>query len=165
VCGIAAIERYRSRLSGPLLDRIDLQVVVRPVSIEQLRGEAPGEPSAPMRARVEAARARQARRLARYGVRTNAQMAPAVMRATCRVTAEAEAVLARICRRRALTARAVDRLIKVGRTIADLRAEDVVSADCIREAAGFRALDDDPIVDPRVAMAAAPAPGREADQG
>jgi magnesium chelatase family protein len=162
VCGVAAIERYRSRLSGPLLDRIDLQVVVRPVAIDDLRGAAPGEASAAMRSRVEAARGRQARRLARFGVRTNAEMAPAVMRATCRVTDAAEAVLARISRRRALTARTVDRMIKVGRTIADLRGEDVVSADCLREAAGFRALDDDPIVDPRLALAAvAPPP----DQG
>jgi magnesium chelatase family protein len=151
-CGIAAIERYRGRLSGPILDRIDLQVLVPAVGLAELRGEAPGEASAPIRERVAIARARQMRRLAGTGLRTNAEMTPAVMRRVVRVTATAEDVIARLHRaRRGMTARAVDRLIKVGQTIADLRGDVEVDADCIREAASYRALDDDPIADPRIA--------------
>jgi magnesium chelatase family protein len=155
-CGIGAIERYRGRLSGPILDRIDLQVVVPAVPLAELRGEAPGEASAPICARVELARQRQAHRLAAHGLRTNAEMTPAVMRATCRVTDAAEAVIVRLHKaRRGMTARAVDRLIKVGQTIADLRGREAIDADCIKEAASYRALDDDPIADPRAMVGAA----------
>jgi len=81
-CAPRAIERYRARMSGPLLDRIDLQVTVRAVELVDLRGSAPAEASVPIRDRVTEARTRQARRLARFGLRTNAEMTPAAMRAT-----------------------------------------------------------------------------------
>jgi len=149
-CAIGAIERYRGRLSGPILDRIDLQVMVRAVALTELRGEEPGEASAPIRDRVTVARERQARRLARYGVHTNAEMSPAVMRRACLVSDDAEQVIARLHRaKRVMTARAVDRLIKVGQTIADLAGKAEIDGTCIKEAASYRAFDDDPIADPR----------------
>ena len=149
-CSPGAIERYRGRMSGPLLDRIDLQVHVRAVELAELRGAAPGESSETIRDRVVAARERQQRRLARYRLRCNAELTPAAMRATCVLSAEAEAVLARLHQaRRGMTARTVDRLIKVARTIADLVGKDAVDADCVREAASYRALSQEPLDDPR----------------
>jgi magnesium chelatase family protein len=115
-CSRHAIERYRARLSGPLLDRIDLQVVVNPVKLEDLRSPWPGESSATMRARVKEARARQAARLETYGIRCNAEMTTSVLRATCPLTAVCEEVLIEIVeQRRSLTARSIDRLIKMKR--------------------------------------------------
>jgi len=141
-CSHGIIERYRSRLSGPLLDRIDLQVFVPHVSLRELRQGASGETSAQVRERVMLARERQLRRLADFGVRTNAEMSPRALRATCRLSERAEAELERLCRVRvALSGRGVDRLVKVARTIADLDAADSIDVDCIREAASYRALD------------------------
>jgi magnesium chelatase family protein len=152
VCSPGAIERYRGRMSGPLLDRIDLQVRVRSVELAELRSGEPGEASAPIRDRVVEARARQAARLARFGVRTNAEMSPRALRATCGLTADAEAALARLHQvRRGMTARTVDRLIKVGRTVADLAGKDRVDAGCIHEAAAYRALEHEPSEDLRLA--------------
>jgi len=142
-CGIASRDRYRARLSGPLLDRIDLQVPVKPIELAELRGVAPGEPSAAIRARVIAARARQQRRLAGYGLRCNAEMTPAVMRACCRLDDAGEQMLAALnTRRRGMTARAIDRLIKVARTIADLVGDDSISREHLMEASTYRSEGD-----------------------
>jgi len=112
------------------------------VSLRQLREGAPGENSAQIRERVLLARERQRHRLAELGARTNAEMSARAVRATCRLTVKAEAELERLCRVRvALSGRGVDRLVKVARTIADLEGADVIEADCIREAASYRALD------------------------
>ncbi|MCB9564508.1 MAG: YifB family Mg chelatase-like AAA ATPase [Kofleriaceae bacterium] len=160
-CGMAAIERYRGRLSGPLLDRIDLQVMVQPVELAELRAAAPAEPSAAIRARVIEARARQQARLASFGVRCNAEMPPAVMRATCALDAAAEATLAELhARRQGMSARTVDRLIKVARTIADLGGDDRIARDHLLEAAQHRALDSEPVVP--VSRTAPAAPGATA---
>jgi len=141
-CGPAAIDRYRQRLSGPLLDRIDLQVFVRPVSVSELRTEAPGESSAAIRERVVAARDRQRRRLAPYGVRCNAEMPSAVLRATCRLDARSERTLADVVEKRSsYTARSIDRLLKVARTIADLVGQDTIDAGSLIEAASYREVD------------------------
>ncbi|RMH45007.1 MAG: ATP-binding protein [Deltaproteobacteria bacterium] len=149
-CTFGAIERYRDRLSGPLLDRIDLQVHVPNVALSDMRSAEPGESSAAIRARVVAARARQARRLAAFGVATNADMGPRAMRATCPLTARAEAALAKLHRTRlGLTGRGIDRVIKVARTIADLAGDDVIDAPAVLEAASYRALDLDPVADAR----------------
>lgn len=142
VCSPGAIERYRMRLSGPLLDRIDLQVYVQPVPLAELRRAEPGEPSDAIRARVVAARARQRDRLRAWGLRCNAEMSTAVLRATCRLDATCERTLADVVRtRRSFTARSIDRLLKVARTIADLLDQDDIDAGCLLEAAGYRELD------------------------
>jgi magnesium chelatase family protein len=143
-CSPTATLRYRNRLSGPILDRIDLQIFVRKVELVDLRSAAPGESSARIRERVVEARERQRRRLAGTGCRTNAEMPPSVLRATCRLTAEAERALARLDQvRGGMTARSVDRLIRVARTIADLLGRDEIDQDCVYEAAAYRALDGD----------------------
>ncbi len=141
-CSAGAVDRYKHRMSGPLLDRIDLQVFVPQVTLEAMRHSPPGESSEAVRARVEAARARQRARLAAYGVRTNAEMPPRAVRATCQLTSAAERELERLCQRRVtLTGRGMDRILKVARTIADLEEADDIGVDCIRDAACYRALD------------------------
>ena len=142
VCSPGAIERYRLRLSGPLLDRIDLQVYVRPVPLAELRAATPGESSAQIRARVAAARDRQLARLRPWSLRCNAEMPSAVLRATCRLDGLGERTLADLVeRRKSFTARSIDRLIKVARTVADLIGQDDIDAGCLLEAAAFRDVD------------------------
>jgi magnesium chelatase family protein len=141
-CSVGSLERYRHRLSGPLLDRLDIQVFVPHLTIAQMRDSTPGEPSESIRGRVVKAREVQRRRLADLGARINAEMSPRAMRLTCRLTERAERELERLSRVRvSLTGRGVDRLIKVARTIADLDGSDQIDADAIREAASYRALD------------------------
>jgi magnesium chelatase family protein len=141
-CSSSAIERYRLRLSGPLLDRIDLQVYVQPVALADLRSAEPAEPSAAIRARVIEARARQRARLEPWRLACNAEMSGAVVRATCSLDAAAERTLAALVeRRRSLTARSIDRLLKVARTIADLLGQDAIDAGCLEEAAAYRGVD------------------------
>jgi len=141
-CSDGAIDRYRSRLSGPLLDRIDLQVYVQPVSLEELRSEKAGESSAAMRDRVCAARERQEARLAPWGLSCNAEMTSAVLRATCRLDDHCESVLAKLVdARKSLSARAIDRLLKVARTLADLEGHDDIRPDDLEDAAHHRATD------------------------
>ena len=141
-CSPGSIERYRARLSGPLLDRIDLQVYVRPLALGELRAEQPGESSSAIRDRVISARERQLARLQPLGVRCNAEMTSSMLRATCALDAGAERTLAQLVeRRRSFTARSIDRLIKVARTIADLSHQDAVDAGCLLEAAAFRDVD------------------------
>jgi magnesium chelatase family protein len=143
-CSPTATLRYRSRLSGPILDRMDLQIFVQKVELVDLRSAAPAESSARIRERVVEARARQHRRLAGHGCRTNAEMPPSVLRATCRLTDQAERTLLRLDQMRGgMTARSVDRLIRVARTIADLLGRDEIDQDCVHEAAAYRALDSD----------------------
>jgi magnesium chelatase family protein len=153
-CSPSSVERYRQRLSGPLLDRIDLQVFVRPVPLSQLRDQRPAESSAAIRERVEAARQRQASRLAPWGVRCNAEMTLSIQRETCPLDSVVEDTLTEIVEmRRSFTARSVDRLIKVARTIADLADKPTIDERCLREAAGFR--DPDPQADLLSAIALA----------
>ena len=143
-CSRGAIERYKLRLSGPLLDRIDLQVFVEPVRLSELRASSPSEPSSALRARVVAARDRQQHRLREHRVTCNAEMTSTIMRETCRLNADCERVLAKlVTARRSFTARSVDRLIKVARTIADLAGVDAIEPAHLLEAANFR--DPDPV--------------------
>jgi magnesium chelatase family protein len=141
-CPGAAIDRYRARLSGPLLDRIDLQVYAKNVPLAQLRDVQPAESSEQIRARVVAARERQRVRLARWGLRCNAEMTAKVVRESCPLDEASERALADLVERRhLLSARGIDRLIKVARTIADLDGQDAIDARCLYQAWGFRALD------------------------
>ena len=141
-CGTGALERYRSRLSGPLLDRIDLQVAVQPVALADLRSATPAESSAAMRDRVVAARARQRARLSPWGLRSNAEMTASILRQVCPLDDACERVLADLVeKRRSLSARGIDRLIRVARTIADLDGAAAIDANALSEAAWFRAVD------------------------
>jgi magnesium chelatase family protein len=115
-----------------------------------MRAGEGGEPSANIRARVEDARARQRRRLEGGRALTNAEMSDATARATCTLSAKAENALLELARRRGgVTARGLDRMLRVARTIADLEGEDIIGIDAIHEAAMYRAYDVDQLADPR----------------
>lgn len=147
-CSPTALVRYRNRLSGPILDRIDLQVFVQNVDLVDLRSAEPAEPSERICERVVRARERQLGRLSELGCRTNAEMAPSVLRATCQLTPGAEQALRRLDQvRGGMSARSVDRLIRVARTIADLLDRDIIDQDCVYEAAAYRDLDSDTSAD------------------
>ncbi|MCI5837453.1 MAG: YifB family Mg chelatase-like AAA ATPase [Veillonellaceae bacterium] len=137
-CGTGDIRRYIRKISGPLLDRIDLHVRVQRPKYEELTATARGESSAVIRERVAQARERQAQRLAPFGMLTNAQMKHRQLRETCPMTAAAETLLADVFRKMQLSARAYDRLIKVARTIADLQGVETIGAEQVAEAAGYR---------------------------
>ena len=137
-CTPQQILKYRGRLSGPLRDRLDLTVDVPALDPATLDSPAPGEPSAGVRARVVAARTRQRDRYSDSGIRTNAALSPALLRAHCGLDRRAARLLHSAARRMALSARAYDRVRKVARTIADLAGEADVGADHIAEALQFR---------------------------
>jgi len=138
-CAPAALDRYQQRMSGPLLDRIDLQVHVDPVPLATLRDTEPGESSAAIRERVLVARERQQVRLAPFGIGCNAEMSSRVMRATCRLDDETENHLASIVRKDGkYTARSIDRLIKCARTVADLDGSDEVLPRHLDDVADLR---------------------------
>jgi len=143
-CSSRQVRRYLSRLSGPVLDRIDLHTRVSNIEFSVLRDETAGESSTQIRERVAAARERQRERLAPYGVRTNAEMSERAVRDTCKLAGRAEHVLERwYCRRGKATARSLNRVVKVARTVADLAGKDDIDRACVLDAIGFRALDRD----------------------
>lgn len=141
-CSPGSVHRYMGRVSGPLLDRIDLHVEVTPVSPSELSAAASGESSAAIRERVVRARAVQAQRFhGAEGVYTNAMMNAAMLREYCRPDAAGAALLERAMERLSLSARAYDRILKVARTIADLAGREAIAAQDIAEAVGYRSLD------------------------
>jgi magnesium chelatase family protein len=137
-CTPLQIDRYRGRLSGPLRDRLDLTVDVPAVPLLTLAQAAAGESSAVVRARVVAARERQAERYARDRVRTNAELTPARMARYCDMDYRAVRILNAAASRLTLSARAYDRVRKVARTIGDLEAAGPMTADHVAEALQFR---------------------------
>jgi len=133
---------YMSKISGPLLDRIDLQIEVQPVNFDQMSSQAPGEPSAVIRKRVVAARAIQTQRFAgEHGIYCNAQMTPTLLHRYAEPDAAGLEKLRDAMERMHMSARAYDRILKVARTIADLEGSDRVQHHHIMEAIGYRNLD------------------------
>lgn len=141
-CRPGQVQRYMSRISGPLLDRLDLQVEVVPVSVKELSAAPDGEPSADIRARVVAARARQTERFKDVaGVHCNAQMSARHLQEMVHLDDSARSALDIAMDRLGLSARAYERILKVSLTIADLAAEDTITATHIAEAISYRNLD------------------------
>ena len=140
-CTEQSVRAYRKRLSGPLLDRIDLHIDVAPVAFESLRERTPAESSAAVRARVNAARARQTARYAGTEVTCNATLTPARMAQFCALDEAGKTLMQRAFDVMGLTARAYDRILKVARTIADLDGQENISAGHLAEAIQFRAFD------------------------
>jgi len=141
-CTPGRIRSYMARISGPLLDRIDIHVEVPRVSYEEMSSERPGECSARVRARVERARIRQSARFAGVDkVHANAAMGAALVREHCRPDAEGKRLLRRAMEDLGFSARAHDRVLKVARTIADLAGREEIGAEAVAEALQYRTLD------------------------
>ena len=142
VCGGGVVFRYLNRISGPLMDRIDLHIEVTPVPLDEMQRSAPGESSAEIRERVVAARRIQQQRFADCrGVHTNAMMNSKMVRTFCPLSKEAAGMLSMAMERLSLSARAYDRIIKVARTIADLAGAPDITTAHIAEAINYRSLD------------------------
>ena len=141
-CTPAQIKRYRSKISGPLMDRIDLQVEVDGVKYDELAGDKEGEPSSAVKERVERARAIQRERFSdEEGVTVNADMGEAQIKKYCRLSPDCEKILKAAFERLNLSARARSRIIKVARTIADLDASAEIRPQHILEATSYRNFD------------------------
>ena len=137
-CTPAMIHRYRSRLSGPLLDRIDLNINVKAVDSRSMSMAPSEESSMTVAERVAAVREVQARRFAGEGIFTNAQMLPSHLQRFCMVEGEAARLLQRLMDSYRLSARGYVRILKVARTIADMAGSDVIMTGHISEAAQYR---------------------------
>ena len=137
------IQRYVGKISGPLLDRIDIHIDVPAVNFKELRGRGvpAGDSSETIRGRVIKAREIQLERFSGDGVFSNSAMSPAQIRRFCALDAESENLLERAMLKQGLSARAHDRILKVARTIADLEASENVRSTHISEAINYRSLD------------------------
>ena len=146
-CTPAQIHRYMSRISGPLLDRIDIQCDIQAVPYSTLKEAQPGESSAAMRKRVIKAREIQQHRFAVYNataqnpIHCNAQMPPKLVREFCQLDAQGDKMLSYAMDKMGLSARAYDRILKVARTIADLDGSETIQVVHISEAISYRSLD------------------------
>jgi magnesium chelatase family protein len=142
VCAPSQAARYWAKLSGPLLDRIDLQVEVPRLSPDDILGLAPAEPSSAIRARVVTARKVQAQRFTgTHGIYCNAQMEPRQLQAHCRLEAEGQQLLREAIVRLGLSGRSHSRILKVARTIADLAGAEAIGTSHLAEAIQYRTLD------------------------
>ncbi|MGB0792182.1 MAG: YifB family Mg chelatase-like AAA ATPase [Opitutales bacterium] len=140
-CTVPQIQRYRARISGPLLDRIDLHIEAPALRIEELRENRPAESSAAIRARCIHARSKQLKRFQATSTRCNAHMQHSQIRNHCQISAEQGVLLQQAMEQLALSARAYDRILKVARTIADLADSTTIDTAHLLEAIQYRSLD------------------------
>ncbi|MGZ5449709.1 MAG: magnesium chelatase subunit ChlI family protein [Thermoanaerobaculia bacterium] len=141
ICSPTQIARYLAKISGPLLDRIDLQVEVAALTTDEIASVEPGESSADIRTRVDAARHVQHERFRRALIRSNAEMTTRHMRRVCELDASSRRLLVSAIDRLNLFARAHDRILKVACTIADLAGCERIESAHVAEAVQYRALD------------------------
>jgi magnesium chelatase family protein len=142
ICAPGVVQKYLSKISGPLLDRIDLHVEVTPVNFNELASERLSEKSMEIRARVTNARTIQIARFEdREDVFCNAQMSPNMVRKICKISDSGQALLKQAMEKLGLSARAYDRILKVARTIADLAESEEIKLEHLAEAIHFRSLD------------------------
>jgi magnesium chelatase family protein len=140
-CTPLQIQRYVSKISGPLLDRIDIHIDVPAVKFKELASETPSESSAEIRARVVGARQVQKERFAGEKLFSNAQMSPRLIRKHCAIDTPSKALLEKAITRLGLSARAYDRILKVSRTLADLEGKEQIESSHVSEAIQYRTLD------------------------
>ncbi len=140
-CDDAAVAKYVSKLSGPLLDRIDLQIEVARVAFDDMVRPQPAERSAAIRERVVAARERQRKRFAGTGISCNAEIPGNAVRTFCGLDGAAMDLLARAASRRQFSARALDRIARAARTIGDLAGAEAITAEHVAEAIHYRSLE------------------------
>lgn len=140
-CNPNTIQRYLGRISGPLLDRIDLQVEVLPVEYQQIASSTPGESSADVRARVAKTREIQTTRYAGTSISCNAALTAALLEETCPLESAARKVLQAAFDRLGLSARGYTRILKVARTVADMAAAETIAAEHVAQAVQLRSLD------------------------
>ena len=141
-CTPGQIHKYLNKISGPLLDRIDIQIEITPLSFDELSRTKPGEPSAVIRERVIRARQIQEERYREHqGIHCNAQMTPALMRQFATPAPQDLAMLREVINRLQLSARAYDRILRLARTIADLEGAPAIQTHHLAEAVGYRNLD------------------------
>jgi magnesium chelatase family protein len=142
ICPPGMVQKYLSKISGPLLDRIDLHVEVTPVNFSELSSDRAAEKSELIRERVMKAREIQVERFdKRPDLHSNAQMSPQMVRDLCKIDAAGQALLKRAMEKLGLSARAYDRILKVSRTIADLAGSEEIKLEHLAEAIHFRSLD------------------------
>ena len=140
-CSPGQIHKYLSKISGPLLDRMDIHVETEPLEFSDLRSDAPAESSEAVRARVSAARRRQEERYAEIGVSCNARLSGGRTKKFCAISDSAAELLRRSFEKMSLSARAYDKVLRVARTIADLAAEENIRDEHVAEALQYRCLD------------------------
>lgn len=140
-CTRNAVNRYLGKISGPLLDRLDLHVEVPAVDFQSLNSDLPTETSAQIRARVNAARAMQIERYRGLGFTCNAHLTPATLKKFCVLSPDASSILQKSFDRLGLSGRSYDRILKVARTIADLSGSEIIQKGHILSAIRFRTLD------------------------
>ncbi len=144
VCSPGVVQKYLNKISGPLLDRIDIHIEVVPVPFEKLSGAPPAEPSINVRERVIRARTIQEERFVEWkGIHCNAQMGSKHIRRFCQLDEAGNALLKNAMERLGLSARAYDRILKVSRTIADLEGCEAIRPEHVAEAIQYRSLDRD----------------------
>jgi magnesium chelatase family protein len=137
-CSSTAILRYQKKISGPLMDRIDIHAHVPPIEFDKLAAEAPGESSAAVRQRVQSARRRQTERFAGSPIVCNGDMGPAEVRQFCRLDVATQNLMRTAMAKMHLSARAFHRLLKLARTIADLAGAAEIAAENAAEALQYR---------------------------
>ncbi|MBR6922335.1 MAG: ATP-binding protein, partial [Clostridia bacterium] len=135
------IRKYLSRISGPLLDRIDIQVEMPSLSFEELAKKPDGETSATIRERINKARAFSAERYRASGITCNAQMTSSQIRKYCNVSAEGKKILKAAFEKLGLSARGYDRILRVARTVADMDGSEQITDFHIAQAVSMRSLD------------------------
>ena len=140
-CTEGSVRKYHEKLSGPLLDRIDIVVEVPALEYDELRVRRPAESSADIKARVNSAREIQRRRFAQAGLDCNARMQQAQLRAFCELSPESEALMRAAFEKMGLTARSYDRILRVARTIADLDGAENIEPGHLAEAIQYRSYD------------------------
>ncbi len=142
-CTPNKVQQYRAKISGPLLDRIDIHVDVPRISRQELMSLSDGESSAAIRQRVQKARDKQRERFSDHKPLCNAQMKPRLVKKFCRLTDRASEFLETAIEQLGLSARSYDRILKVSRTIADLRENEIIDLVDLAEAVQYRSLDRD----------------------